>query len=153
MRKLIILLLALSFLIMWGVLLAFSKEGVDMGYLITTVIFSALPLIFIILIWKEQSIIEKFPALIFFTRRDEVDESLWNSLVHGFFDILGITGVLISAYLIVVQYTAFDYIRRRDVPNPEFFITFAVITPMVIFAIFLYMMYRLASRVEDSNGS
>ena len=96
----------------------------------------------------ERWILEKFPALVFFASKEELGEERWYRIATRFFDILGLTGLLISVYLIIVENTAFEYIRRRDIPNPEYFITFAVIAPFVIFALFLYFTYRLASEVE-----
>lgn len=151
MRRLIIFLLILSFILMWVVFFRFTDRGIDIGYLLTTVIFSLLPIIFLLLIYRWDAIVERFPALIFFAGREELDDSLWRDITRSFSYVLGITGILISAYLVVVQYTAFDFIRRRDVANPEFFITFAVITPIIIFGLFLFMMYRLASKVEDNR--
>ncbi len=147
-RKIYILLLILSFLGMWGIFLRYTSGGVDTGYLLTTILFSLLPLIFAgILLFKGQ-LLSKFPGLVFFASRKEMEGDKWEAIASKFFDLLGLTGTLISVYLLVVENTAFDYIQRRDIPNPEYFITFAVIAPMLIFGLFLFMLYKLAAEMD-----
>ncbi len=148
MRRFLIFALILAFIGMWLVFFKYSVSDMDTGYLLTTIIFSLLPLIFAGILIMEEKILEKFPVLVFFAPRESMNEEQWKQVAHRFFNILGLTGLLISIYLILVQNTAFDYIRRRDIPNPEYFITFAVIAPFVIFALFLYLTYRLASELE-----
>ncbi len=147
-RKIYILLLLLTFVGMWAIFAKYIQDGLDTGYLITTTIFSLLPLIFTGLLLLEERILSRFPGLVFFVSRRDMEELEWRKVATRFFDILGLTGVLISVYLLVVENTAFDYIRRRDIPNPEYFITFAVISPILIFGLFLFLMYRLAAEVE-----
>ncbi len=150
-KKIYILILITSFAGMWGIFGKYTSVSgyVDVGYLLTTIVFSLLPLIFIGLLAFEKRIIRRFPGLIFFLPARNIEEKEWSEVASRFFDILGLIGILISLYLIIVENTAFYYIQRRDIPNPEYFITFAVITPMAIFALFLYMLYRLASSMED----
>lgn len=147
-RIIYILILILSFAGMWAILFRYTSGGMDTGYLLTTIVFSLLPLIFAGLLLLEKRILSRFPGLVFFASRRDMDEGEWKTIASRFFDLLGLTGALISIYLLVVENTAFDYIQRRDIPNPEYFITFAVIAPMLIFGLFLFLLYRLASGVE-----